>query len=812
MRGGVWKTLVTYAVNTYQFTNTVKKSAIVELEQELTTKMRFLENSFKMNFHSFELITLKNNKLLTGYFMNAIKTKLFRIDGTHLNYLFFQGKALIFLSEISPTFKKGVETRLATEFNTPLQLENFISFGHTINTEVMEEEVPVGLLLEQIHRLLVVNGSSSDREALCMKLVSELVKVKVPSLIFDFNGNWSKLITYFNGSRFEDEFLYFKLGTAFTLDPIHSEILYDKDNIKFLDYMFDAYALSFKKYENIMTLFKNTILRNPDVDITTLGLQLKNQQPWNKGGLNETMTSLFDEFTQQDFEVFHTALEEHDTRITFYDFIKDDRTVIIDLSVSNDHKKQEFLMFLIISKIIHYINNFNTYTSKIIVAPHLDLFFDSFYLDKTSNYGAIDRFLEPLLQNGFGTVFSANQIKYLHHNVYNYFHDLITFRAGDQKDLAILRNEMNLQELKGVGYYSASRNTSYQMDYLLSLKSNEALLKRSDLYQTFPVKLDVEELTGANTLDNEEIKAYMKRQNYDLHSTEKKLLEQTKKTVFEKDLGSYFVFLEELIKFLNGIKTMEEVGNLYKTKVNEELKKAIYQKAKNLTKNKLELKKMRDGLLETLIKHEYLVEAHPKSAGGNQTIGTSYKVGDKFQTALEDYFETKKNSPTDISLEVVEQEMDTQQKNSDITQIFTPKKNFFQDIEFDEVLVRNLSELFFQMFQSYKLINNNEYEQAIHKEKQLIRQFLVALYQGLYPVNYIITDSDLETFIALLCNKKLLPFTVEELTTYFNLESQINIEKSSLEEYALELYKHTKIFFDTIQDFLKFNGNHNGGD
>ena len=811
MRGGVWKTLMMYAVNSYQFTNTVKKRMIMELEQELTTNMKFLENTFKMNFHTFELVPLKNNKLIAGYFMNAVKNKFFRIDGTHLNYLFFQGKTLIFLTEISPTFKRGVETRLATEFNTPLQLENFVTFGHTVNTEVMEEEILVGLLLEQIHKLLIVNGSSRDREALCMKLVAELVKVKVPSLIFDFNGSWSKLIKYFDGSRFEDEFLYFKLGSAFTLDPLHSEIKYDKDNIKFLDYMFDAYALSFKKLDNTMTLFKNTILRNPDVDITTLSLQLKNQQTWNKGGFNDAMATLFDEFTQQDFEVFHTIPEEQSNRITFYDFIKDDRTVIIDLSISNDHKKQEFLMFLIISKIIHYINSFNAYTGKIIIAPHLDLFFDSFYLDKTSNYGAIDRFLEPLLQNGFGTVFSANQIKYLHHNVYNYFHDLITFRAVDQKDLAILGNQMTLQELKGVGYFSPSRNTSYQMDYLLSLKNDEALIKRSDLYQTFPVKLDVEELATTAMLENEEIMAYMKRQKYDLHTTEKRLLEQTKKTIFEKDLGSFFVLLEELIKFLNGIKTMEKVGNLYKTKVNEELKKAIYQKAKNLTKDKMKLKEFRDELFEVLVKHGYLVEAHPKSAGGSQTIGTSYKVGDKFQVALQDYFETKKNSPTDISLEVVEQEIDRQQANNDITRIFTPKKSVFQDVEFEEVLVRHLSDVFYYLFQCYTLIKNKEFEQAIQIERQVIRQCLLGLYKELYPVNYIVSDDDLEQFIVLLCREKMLPFTPEELTGYLQLDSQTNLEEMTLEEYALELYKKIQEFFDAIQKFLGDKGSNKGG-
>lgn len=801
MRGGIWKTMLTLSTFSYTFTESLKINNIVSLEDELLRKSNSLRNNFKMNYHSFELFPLKNQKLISGFLLETVKNKSFRLEGTHLNYLFFQGKALNLLTDISPSFKKGVKTRIAAEFNTPLHLENFITFGNTINTEFMENEVPVGFLLEQLQSLLIVNGTSDNREELTMKLVSELVKAKVPSLVFDFNGRWSKLINYFEGSRFEDEFLYFKLGSAFTLDPIHSEIAYDKNNIGFLNYMFDAYALAFKKPENTIEIFKNTILRNPDIDFEVMNLELKSQQSWQKNPLTDTMITLFDEFTNQEFVFFHTSQidgQENQDKITFKDFIKDDRTVIIDLSISNDYKKQIFLMFIILSKMIHYICNSDDFIPKIIISPRLDLFFDSWYLDKTSNYGIIDKFLRPLNREGFGMIVSANQIKYLHQNVFNYFHNLITFKASDKKDIAILSSLMSLQELKDTGFYSVSRNTSYQIAYLMSMKNNEVLVKRSDINQVFPAIMNGEAIKESIEMDHEEIIEYMKRQGYDLKSTEKKLLEQAKKTIFEKDFGSYFVFFEEIIKFIKGIKTLDKVGNLYKAKIKEELKQCIYKKAIKLTKNKKKLEELRNQIFEILIKHGYLIESHPKTAGGSEALRTSYAVGPHYDKALNDYFNTKNNVVIDII-------NDGYGSKKDITSLFSPNKGIEanKSDEFKSILAKEMSELYFDMFQIYKNLNKSEVELAVKIEKDFVKKFLINLYKEIYHVNYIITDNDLERFILYLCNNKMLPFTKHELKSYLKRTTDLDLSNPDDLSQATEIYTLlSREFFDNIQKYL----------
>ena len=797
MRSGIWRLIMTISVFNYKYTESLKLEEILSMEQELNQKLKLVNNAFRMNYHRFELVPLKNKALISGFLCETLKNKFISLSGTYLNYLMFQGKALIYLIQIADEFKKGVESKIAAEFNTPLQLENFITFGDTINTEFLEQEVPAGFLKDQIHNLLIVNGKAKDREALAMKLVIELVKAQLPSLIFDFSGQWSKIIRYFLDTRQRADFLHFKLGKVFNLDPIRSDIPYDTNNTDYLDYIFDSYAMVFKKDDKTMDLFKNTILRNPDLDIASLNLELKNQQSWEKTPISDTIIALFDEFTQGDFRFFNTNLTEHEYNITFKDFISDDKTVIIDLSEINDYRKQIFITFIILSKIIHYIRNFDDFYEKLIVIPRIDIIFEKYYLDKTMNYGRIDKFLESLLREGFGLICLANQIHYLHSNIFNYLQNIVSFRANYRGDIKVLQNQMNLQELHGTGYYTSSRNNTYQIDYLMNMKENDILIKRSDLYQPFPAVIDNEIIKEQNPMDYNEIIEYMKEQGYDLQLTEKKILEQTKKTIFEKDLGKYVIFLEEIINFLRNLKAVDKIGNLYKSKIKEELMKIIYSKGIKITNDKKKLKKLRDDLFDILIKFEYLVEDHPKTAGGSEAIRASYSIGKKYENALNDYYQIKKNSLTDVSINVIEK---NSEKNMDLG-FFKEKPNISEDEidNFKEILAKKISDLYFDLFQIHKYINKNEFELALKIEKDFVKKFLINLYKEFYHVNYIITEKDLEVFSEYLSKNKYFPYSKAQIHNILSQCSSLDEEHEDMDLQVKENYKLLSEFFNQIQ-------------
>ncbi|GAH67340.1 unnamed protein product, partial [marine sediment metagenome] len=63
----------------------------------------------------------------------------------------------------------------------------------------------------------------------------------------------------FEGTIYEDKFLYLKAGKTFLVNPLFSEIPYDKDNVGYLDYMFDAFGLCFRKDERVIEAFKKSL-------------------------------------------------------------------------------------------------------------------------------------------------------------------------------------------------------------------------------------------------------------------------------------------------------------------------------------------------------------------------------------------------------------------------------------------------------------------------------------------------------------------------------------------------------------------------
>jgi hypothetical protein len=797
MRSGIWKTILTISATEFEAVESLTRDTIETLEERLTLKSQILYNAFTINFFNYKLIQLQREKLVSGLICELVKTPMFSLHGTHLNYVLFQGKVLIHLTEIVSELKKGITTRVASEFNTPLLLKNEITLGHTINTEILEDEIPFGFTQEQVRNIIITNGTVLNRDLVAMKLVTELVENDTPSLIFDFKGNWSKIITYFKGTRFANDLLYFKLGSAFSLDPLASDVAYDKENINFLNYMFDAYALAFKKNERIIDIMRSTILNNPNLDMTSLNIKLINQNIWEKTPGSDVLLSLFGDFTQQDEQYLHISPSKSADAITFQHFINTNKTVIIDLSISNDYTKQIFLTFLILSKIIHYISSVDPkdYFNKILVVPHIDLFFESYWLDKYSDYGKINKFLDPLVEKGFGLVFMANQIHYLHHNILNYCDNIVTFKATDKRDIAALSSTMNLQELEGIGYYSRARNQTYQTRYLMSMKGNEAVVKREDIYQAFPVHIDWADIKSSDILREDEIVEYMGKQGFNLKDTERKILDEIKKNLFQKDLGIYESFTSEVKQFLASMSTVDQVGTLYEKKLKNELKIIIYPKASKMFKEKMDIKKCRDDIFSILVKHGYLVENHPKTAGGSESIRTSFSVGAQYQKALEDEFSS--NQPYTV---------ETLDEQSEIPFTYpieaeeASRKYIIQSHNLKKAIAREFSNFFFELFTAYEYMTKEQYQDALRIERDLISRFLTEVCKHYNNVNQV-TSVDLYKFIEHITTDPGFTFSNDELTEYIDKYQDYNFESNTSERIANEMYASISEFFKKIQTY-----------
>jgi len=788
MRSGIWESMLTLSVSNRMYTRRVRVRDMLHLEHELENKNRAVAHAFVSSFNGLRLMPLQKRKLISGYLCSTLKTYKYRLSGTHLQYLILQGKTLNKLVEIADEYKKGVKTRIGAEFNTPLHLENFITVGHTINTEILEAEIPFGLMLDQLKQLLIVNGTFEEREHATMKIVVELIQAKVPSLVFDFSGTWSKLISYFEGTQFEKDLLYFKLGSSFSLDPLRSDIPYDLNNSKYQEYLFDVYGLAFGKNKRTVEMFRNTILKNPEMDLPSLNLEIRTQSDWEKRPTNAVLGSIFSDLTQEDLTL---CLSATTSKVKAYDFIKSDKTVIVDLSITTEFSTQLFFAFLILSKIIHYITVNGEYYPKTIIMPTIDIFFDSRYITTQSHYGKIDKFLGPLRQKGFGLVCSANQVYSLHQNVFTYFPNIMAFRAVDNRDIALLKNLMNLQELVGTGYYSSKRNNTYQIEYLKNLNNCKALIKRKDIYQAFPILLEYEDILKERPFPYEEIIPFMRTQGYDLLDAERKLLEHAHQAIFEIDLGNYMGYLKEIMNFLSSLSQLDHIGNLYKVKLKEELLKFIAPKAKQRGVKKEHITKLRDILLDILIKHRYLVEDHPRKASGSQSIRTSYRVGDQYNIALHDYYQTQERLHSDINVEVMEKEA-TQPAP------FQHRNFIIQKGRLKRALQRELSDFYHKLYLIWEALKLGQHEKALKIEHDIIRRYLIKVYTHFHNIDDLVTINQLDTFYDFLCSFEKFPFTKKDLQDHVNTFRIITFERDDPEQ----LYYTIKKFFEDIQIFI----------
>ncbi len=816
MRSGVWKTILTVTTVSYRFIKKFDINDFFELGVELSTNATVMKDAFEDNFLKLTLTDLNKRLLVSGFIGTCFKNMNFNRAGTRLNYLYFQGKNLLRLAKISGEFKKGLETRIAAEFNTPIHLTNHAIIGQTINTEFLEEEKPLGFTFEQFKNLLITNGNAQERELAKMKIAAELIKTQIPCVIFDYSGDWSKLIRYFENSMYEDKFLHFKLGKTFNVNLSKSGIEHDDKNIEYLSLFYDVFALAYKEQRITLEALKKSIKNEQTFSFNPLLMDYKYNTEYKPYIKENRLLSLIDELTNKTIVVSEKTSEFEDN-INPIDFLKNDKSIIIDLSILKDLEHKTFITFVILSKFIHYINNLSDYTEKAIFIPKVDAFFDANYLDNNHNavnFGKIEKFLEPLCRCGFGLIFSANQIRYLHQNFLNYFPNILSFRATDSRDIAVLKNQMNLQELQGSGYYSSKRNNTYQIDYLKNLRGNEVIVKRADIYQPFPGIITYEPFSKTLPLTYDKIVKYMERQGYNLKRSERRILDQAKKTLFEKDFGLHSYFLEDIMNFLKNVKTLDKVGQLYKGRLKEELLKHINPTAKKRNYGNKVIKELRDELFELLVRHDYLVESHPNRASGSESMRSSFAVGPQYEKALKDYYESQRNAI--ISYEPIDVE-------SDNFDIFNNLNNAVNSDSYEsssrarKINAKNLKKAFtehfgsmfiYEHFKMYQAIKDGNFKRSLEIGKNLLKKFLRATYNSYYGDNCAITGADSNKFIESILEVESFPFTGDDLLQFFTSCKNIEVNDSvKIAETCKNIYEMYSTIFNGFEQFLYLEEN-----
>jgi len=333
----------------------------------------------------------------------------------------------------------------------------------------------------------------------------------------------------------------------------------------------------------------------------------------------------------------------------------------------------------------------------------------------------------------------------------------------------------------------------------MNLKEDEIIVKRSDVHQPFPVVIEYEELKNLKPVNQEEINHYMSQQGYDLYDRESRILSNAQKTLFEQHFKNFVIFLDEIIKFFSILQTLDNVGNLYKSKIKEELLKIIYPKVqKKFGKDKRQIKLIRDKLFNIFLQHGYIVENHPRRASGSQSIRPSYSVGPQYQESLDDYFEIEQKRPINVSVDTLEQESTN---NTDFEKIFGMESNKKEgnNIERDikEILLDHSSNLLVKLIDISVFIDEKKYEKAVLLERKALPEFLINVYCSAYPEEKNeMPDLLIDKAATFLLKNVRLSITRKYLDALIERCKLQEIRNEKIKEYISEINELSDMLFE----------------
>lgn len=814
-RYGIFRTIITMGIHEVLPVKKYSLKHASRVEWALRESEMKVMASFAMNMDTHKGMMLGGTRLISGYLFESLKSKFFRVNGSHLGYLFIQGAYLARLIEIFPDFKKGLKSKIAAEFNAPLSLENVITIGHSINTEFHSKEIKAGFRKNQAGNVLITGGSLDSREMVMMKLALELVRARVPCIAFDFSGEWSRLLSYFKGSMHDEAIDYFALGSSFTLDPFTSGIPYDQNNADYLNYMFESLSLVFQKDEHEMEAFKAQVRNaanslNSDGTMSMMKEDVVNAQPWEKKGGEDAFVNFFDQFPSKDMGSLSLSGEESES-ITVKEFVDTDATIIIDLSSLKDLRKKVFSTLVIIAKIIHHVESEKPYHEKILFFPQVDAAFNAQFIKRTGNHGKIDAFIEPLKKMGFGLVAVTESISHVHPHVYPYFRNYIALKTTEREDISRIEKLMNFRALHGRGIYGKERNEAFQLEYLTTMKPWEMIIKRSDVEQPFPLKLDAKVLAMTPVMKKNEIVEFMRGHGHDMERSEQNIIDKAKKSLFRKNFDYYFAFIEEIIEFMEAMKTIQGVSGNYKNTLKEELLKFITPRAIKILgtgKKKSKVITFRNDIFNILLKHDYLVENHPLHASGSESIRTSYCVGPQYEKALAEHRAEKNQENEPYHYELVSRGDSVGDKGGKDIISNNGSEESRDAVELRTILASELGAMFDTLFRVHLALKNGR----VHDARKLERDILKELFERIYcrlngnGMEDLPAEKQLELLTACLTSMEGFPVTEEALLTLMDECAKINHSIDNPEQDTRTLYHKLDAFFSALSTRLSGKG------
>ncbi|MHA1844115.1 MAG: hypothetical protein ACTSWE_07615, partial [Promethearchaeota archaeon] len=264
-----------------------------------------------------------------------------------------------------------------------------------------------------------------------------------------------------------------------------------------------------------------------------------------------------------------------------------------------------------------------------------------------------------------------------------------------------------------------------------------------------------------------------------------------------KDLGKFKDFIPEVIQFFEALKSIEQVGNLNEATLKTYLLEVMKEKAMNLPNmSNRRLQQLRDELFRILNEHQYLVEHFPPTAAGSQAIRPSFRIGEQYYKALEDYQSYKMESKASTELH-----MNTPSSINIINEYASEKEKFEQTFrDFERRLAEGSGMLLYHLYKMSKYYKEGEYQKVISIGHESYRDFMSRA-RRIY-IQYLgnITGMNLEAFLNIFAKSIGISRKKLDVLNELLLRENGQVQQKSLELRAKNIFFALKKVYQQLKD------------
>lgn len=626
--GGFW--LVNGLVGTrydYDLPELVTPKTFAEPHKATSKQLRELGAITLNSFRDAGLVRLRAQLMRAGLVIVSNQAIHGWESGSGFPQYLMAGTTFAPYVQLMPDLKRGMETCIPAEFNTPTNLDNYVVLGNALNTEVLKEEGPAGLSEQCLSSpMVVLGGSPHERAGVIQKIALELLARGEGGIALDSSGAWTGLTRAAKNTGLWQKITIQVAGQDFWADPFALA----KVTPGLVDALCDAFTLIFAwmsnqrdyLFESIYKVDEGALELNAVVHALEMVLAERSKMYGDS-----VLTALNSLVAGRNALFFRSGA----VNLPAGPWAQANGLVILDFSPLPEPQQSVaravvYLYLAIFAKAGHLSTRVYLDDAEHLVTR---LKYTNIHLEKFAQHFALGNL--PLVA-GIGRPYNA------YASFLELFDAVVCLQVRNKGDLKTIAEMMAMDDKNEGGMYSELRKSSYQLEFVQQLRPGWAIIKRSDRPEPFPIVLHLEEVTHLPPVPPADARvesATLPSQPSDGAETP---FEGNPTTLVEHDLGPLGGFAAEVLDFLKAAASAQDLngGPVSHKLLADQL---LYKLQPAIFKFKLSERAavdVRNRLLDILAAADYLRATYRKSPGGGETSATCHEVTPKYLEAQED--------------------------------------------------------------------------------------------------------------------------------------------------------------------------------